>query len=99
MHRPETSNPLSVRAATRASQLVSLGASPRGALALLRVAQARALLRGRAYVEPDDVKELAVPCLAHRLLLSGRGPAAGEGDRLAAERVMREIAESVPAPE
>ena len=90
---------LALTAATRASQLVSLGASPRGALALLRVAQARALLRGRAYVEPDDVKELAVPCLAHRLLLSGRGPAAGEGDRLAAERVMREIAESVPAPE
>jgi MoxR-like ATPase len=90
---------LAITAATRSSDLVSLGASPRGALALLRVSQARALLRGRGFVEPDDVKELAVPCLAHRLLLTGRGPSAGEGDRLAAERVMRELADSIPAPE
>ena len=90
---------LAIAAATRSSPLVSLGASPRGALALLRVAQAKALLRGRAFVEPDDVKELAVPCLAHRLMLAGRGQAGGETDRLAAERVVRELAEGVPAPE
>ena len=90
---------LAIAAATRRSALVSLGASPRGALALLRVSQARALLRGRAFVEPDDVKVLAVPCLAHRLMLAGRGQAGSETDRLAAERVLRELVESVPAPE
>jgi MoxR-like ATPase len=86
---------LAIVAATRKSPLVSLGASPRGAIALLGVAKARALLRGRAYVEPEDVKELCVPVLAHRLTLSGRY----EADRLAAERVVRELVEQVPVPE
>jgi MoxR-like ATPase len=85
--------------ATRSSRLLSLGASPRGALALLRVAQARALLRGRGYVQPDDVKELCVPCLSHRVVLAGRGAGGGEADRLAAERVVRDLAEAVPVPE
>jgi MoxR-like ATPase len=90
---------LALVAATRSSALLSLGVSPRGALSLLRVAQARALLRGRAYVEPDDVKELCVPCLAHRVVLAGRTAAAGEIEREAAERVIRDLAEQVPAPE
>jgi MoxR-like ATPase len=86
---------LAIVAATRKTPLVSLGASPRGAIALLGVAKARALLRGRGYVEPEDVKELCVPVLAHRLTLSGRY----EADRLAAERVVRELVEQVPVPE
>ena len=90
---------LALVAATRSSSLLSLGVSPRGALSLLRVAQARALLRGRGYVEPDDVKELCVPCLAHRVVLAGRAAAAGEIEREAAERVIRDLAEQVPAPE
>src|SRR5438477_2648231 len=90
---------LALVAATRTSALLSLGVSPRGALSLLRVAQARALLRGRSYVEPDDVKELCVPCLAHRVVLAGRMAAAGEIEREAAERVIRDLAEQVPAPE
>jgi MoxR-like ATPase len=90
---------LAIVAATRSSALLSLGASPRGALSLMRVAQARALLRGRGYVEPDDVKELCVPCLAHRVVLAGRTSAAGEVERQAAERVIRDLAEQVPAPE
>ena len=90
---------LALVAATRSSPLLSLGVSPRGALSLLRVAQARALLRGRAYVEPDDVKELCVPCLAHRVVLAGRAVGAGEVERQAAERVIRDLAEQVPAPE
>jgi MoxR-like ATPase len=90
---------LALVAATRSSALLSLGVSPRGALSLLRVAQARALLRGRGYVEPDDVKELCVPCLAHRVVLAGRTAAAGEIEREAAERVIRDLAEQVPAPE
>jgi MoxR-like ATPase len=90
---------LALVGATRTSALLSLGVSPRGALSLLRVAQARALLRGRGYVEPDDVKELCVPCLAHRVVLAGRMAAAGEIEREAAERVIRDLAEQVPAPE
>jgi MoxR-like ATPase len=90
---------LALVAATRSSALVELGASPRGALALLRVAQGRALLRGRSFVEPDDVRDLAVPCLAHRLVLAGRAQAGGEADRLAAERVMGELVDGVVAPE
>jgi MoxR-like ATPase len=90
---------LALVASTRSSPLLSLGVSPRGALSLLRVAQARALLRGRGYVEPDDVKELCVPCLAHRVVLAGRAAPAGELARHAAERVIRDLVEQVPAPE
>jgi MoxR-like ATPase len=90
---------LAIAAATRSTPLVSLGASPRGAIALLGVAKARALLRGRAYVEPDDVKDLCVPVLAHRITLAGRGPGGGEIERLAAERVVRDLVEQVPVPE
>jgi MoxR-like ATPase len=90
---------LAIVAATRSTPLVSLGASPRGAIALLGVAKARALLRGRAHVEPDDVKDLCVPVLAHRITLAGRGPGGGEALDLAAERVVRDLVEQVPVPE
>jgi MoxR-like ATPase len=55
--------------ATRADHHVALGASPRGSLALLKLARAEAALRGRDFVLPDDVKAVAVPALAHRLVL------------------------------
>jgi MoxR-like ATPase len=55
--------------ATRADHRVALGASPRGALAVLKVARAEAALRGREFVLPDDVKAVAVAALAHRLVL------------------------------
>ncbi len=55
--------------ATRSSEEVQLGASPRASLALHRAAQALAALRGRDFVKPDDIKELAAPVLAHRLIL------------------------------
>jgi len=90
---------LAIVAATRSTPLISLGASPRGAIALLGVARARALLRGRAWLEPDDVKELCVPVLAHRVVLAGRAPGGGELERLAAERVVRDLVEQVPVPE
>ncbi len=54
---------------TRESPKVQVGASPRGALALLKLARARALLEGRDFVVPEDVQELAIPALAHRLTL------------------------------
>jgi MoxR-like ATPase len=90
---------LAIVAATRSTPLISLGASPRGAIALLGVARARALLRGRAWLEPDDVKELCVPVLAHRIVLAGRAPGGSELERLAAERVVRDLVEQVPVPE
>lgn len=56
-------------AATRAHSQVEIGASPRGSLALLKASRARAALAGRDFVTPDDVKAVALPALAHRLLL------------------------------
>jgi MoxR-like ATPase len=61
---------LRIVAATREHRSVELGASPRGALALFRAAQARAFLAGRRWVSPDDVEHLAGPVLAHRLVLT-----------------------------
>jgi MoxR-like ATPase len=61
---------VSLVVATRNSTQLSLGASPRGSLALMKLARARAALHGRDFVKPDDVKQVAVPALAHRLTLS-----------------------------
>ncbi len=80
--------------ATRSSDEVQLGASPRASLALHRAAQALAALRGRDFVKPDDIKELAVPVLTHRLILHtearlrGRAPAT----------VVQALIARVPAP-
>lgn len=79
--------------ATRKRDKVVMGASPRAALALLRAVKAYGALKGREYCIPDDVKELAVPVLAHRLKLSY-----GFGRGNEAENMIREILDSVPAP-
>lgn len=67
---------------TREDDRLSLGASPRAALTLHRAVQARALLQGRTFATPDDVKALASPVLAHRLVLNPsarlRGATAGQ---------------------
>ena len=62
---------LDIVEATRTSHHLSVGVSPRGALALYRAAQASALADGRAFVVPDDIKSLAVPVLAHRIVAKG----------------------------
>ena len=67
--------------ATREHEAVALGASVRGSLALYRAAQARAAIAGRDYVVPDDVVALAVPVLAHRLLLSPESQVKGRSGR------------------
>jgi MoxR-like ATPase len=82
-------------AATRTSPLLSLGVSPRGSLALLRAARAQALADGRDYLVPDDVKSLAVPALAHRVMVKGRGAQGGGMDD---EAVLRSIVQDVPVP-
>jgi MoxR-like ATPase len=64
---------------TRGDQRLYLGASPRAGIALLRVAKARALSEGRDYVNPDDVKAVAAPVLAHRLILAPEARSAGLG--------------------
>ncbi|MGH7667721.1 MAG: AAA family ATPase [Candidatus Dormibacteria bacterium] len=80
--------------ATRQSQRVVVGASPRGSLALLKVSRARAALLGRDFVVPDDVQALAVPALAHRLTLRPELWA----QRIRPDDVVRECLTSVPVP-
>ena len=80
--------------ATRGYDDIQLGASPRASLALHRGAQALAAARGRDFVKPDDVKELAIPTLAHRLILT---PEARLRGRSPAE-VVRNVVARVPAP-
>jgi MoxR-like ATPase len=71
---------------TRGDSRVYLGASPRAGIALLRVAKARALAEGREFVAPDDVKEVAVPVLSHRLILAPEARSAALGaDELVAD--------------
>lgn len=62
---------------TRNHEGISLGASPRGSLALMRASQVKALLRGRDFTTPDDVKAMAIPVLAHRILLRGHALQSG----------------------
>jgi MoxR-like ATPase len=79
---------------TREHNEVYLGASPRGSLALFRTAQARAAMIGRDYTLPDDIKTLAIPTLAHRVIL---GPGARLRD-LSAQLIIEEILGQLPAP-
>ena len=78
--------------ATRESSALRLGASPRATLHMLRAARAVAALDGRDHVLPDDVQQVAVPVLAHRLILSGEA----QLSRRTAEDVLREILRRVP---
>ena len=79
---------------TRSDNRLYLGASPRAGIALLRVAKARALVSGRDYVEPDDVKAVAPTVLAHRLILAPEARSSG----LDAEDLVRSILERTPVP-
>ena len=77
----------------RTSPHLRLGVSPRGSLALLRAARARALADGRDFLVPDDVKALAVPALAHRVLLRSAPASAPD-----AETVVTALCDTVPVP-
>ena len=79
---------------TRTHQELYLGASPRGSLALFRTAQARAAIEGRDYVLPDDVKAMAIPTLAHRLII-GSGARIREVD---ARDIVEELLDRLPVP-
>jgi MoxR-like ATPase len=79
--------------ATRESSRLSLGVSPRGSRALVAAARAHALADGREYVVPDDVKYLAVPVLAHRVM-----PRAADAGAVDTETIVRAIVQDVPVP-
>jgi MoxR-like ATPase len=80
--------------ATRAAPAVQLGASPRASLALSRLAQALALVEGHDYVKPDQIRDLAVPVLAHRLVLDPQAKFSG----VTTQAVVSDILKSVPVP-
>ncbi|HYB31602.1 MAG TPA: MoxR family ATPase [Solirubrobacteraceae bacterium] len=85
---------VAVVAATRESPSIQVGASPRGSLAVMKLSRVRALLDGRDFVVPDDVKAIAVPALAHRLALRPELWVQG----IQAEDVVRDCMNSVPVP-
>ena len=80
--------------ATRSHEDIALGCSPRASLALFRGGQALALIRGRDYVLPDDVKELAEPAMAHRLIIAPASRLRGVDGR----RAVSEVLQQVPVP-
>jgi len=80
--------------ATRGDSRLYLGASPRAGIAILRVAKARALADSRTYLEPDDIKAVAVPVLSHRLILAPEARSTG----LTGEQIVRETLDKTPVP-
>jgi len=80
--------------ATRAQRQVEVGASPRGSLAIFKLARARAVFHGRDYVIPDDVKEIAGPALAHRMIMKAESWVKGVDPRV----IIDEILKTIPVP-
>jgi MoxR-like ATPase len=88
---------LAIVLATRQSDLLSLGVSTRGSLALSRAAKALALVRGRTYCLPDDIKELAPVVLSHRIMVN-RSQGLRHWNFEQAEQIVHDLVESVPVP-
>ena len=88
---------LSIVQATRQSELLLLGVSTRGAVALSRAAKALSLVRGRTYCLPDDIKELAPTVLSHRIMVA-RSQGIRQRSFEQAERIIQDLVESVPVP-
>ena len=86
-----------ITGATRRHDSLRFGASPRGALALMRAGQALAGLRGRDYVLPDDIKAIAVPALSHRLILKDAELLRGETADHFVEQILKQIPVPLPA--
>ncbi len=79
---------------TRTHEAVALGVSPRGSLAMVRVAQVLAAIRGRDFVTPDDIRALTVPVFAHRILLAG----ASRRTSASVAGILADIVQQIPAP-
>lgn len=88
---------LDIVAATRTSEHLELGVSPRGSLALYRSAQALALIEARDYCIADDIKRLVIPCFAHRIIINSRSAGLKNKTR-EAEQVLNEILQKVAVP-
>lgn len=88
---------MSIVARTRDSAAFSLGVSPRGSVALFRAARAFAMTRGRDYLVPDDVRDVVVPCLAHRLLPAGMSAATLDAHEQSAA-LLRALLDEVEVP-
>jgi MoxR-like ATPase len=88
---------MQIVAATRSSDKLELGVSPRGSLSLFRAAQALALVENRDFCQPDDFKRLVVPCFAHRVLVNSRYAAFNSGQQ-SSENVLREILNQIAVP-
>ncbi len=88
---------LEIVAATRASENLELGVSPRGSLALYRSAQALAMIEGRDYCIADDIKRLVLPCFAHRIIINSRSAGLKNKTR-EAEQILNEILQKVAVP-
>lgn len=83
-----------IAAATRQNASLQLGVSPRGSIALLRAAQACAVLSGRDYILPDDVRRMALPVLSHRLILTPEARMRG----MTAEGILRQLLDTLAVP-
>ncbi|MGC4097692.1 MAG: MoxR family ATPase [Nitrospira sp.] len=88
---------LTIVQTTRESDLLSLGVSTRGALALSRAAKALSLVRGRTYCLPDDIKELAPIVLSHRIMVA-RSQGLRQRSFEQAERIIQDLVDSIPVP-
>ena len=88
---------MQIVAATRSTDKLELGVSPRGSLAAARAAQALALVENRNFCIADDFKRLAIPCFAHRVLVNARYAAFNSGQQTA-ENVLREILNQISVP-
>jgi MoxR-like ATPase len=86
---------LDIAEATRLNEQLHLGLSPRGSLALTSASQASALLGGRDFVTPDDVKHLVIPVCSHRIISKAH---LHNGDANATSRILQQIMEQVPTP-
>lgn len=85
---------LAIVRATRESDLTALGVSPRGSIACFKAVRAAAFVHGRSFVTPDDVKSLAVPVLAHRILLSPKG----RNSLGTPEALVKQLLDTIPVP-
>jgi MoxR-like ATPase len=80
--------------ATRTQRQIEIGASPRGSLAIFKLSRARSVFHGRDYVIPDDVKEVAAPALAHRLIMKAESWVKGTNPN----QVLEDILKTIPVP-
>jgi MoxR-like ATPase len=85
---------VSISRATREHPRLSIGAGPRGSIALVRAARASALLSGRSYATPDDIKAVALPALRHRVATSPEADIEGSS----ADTLLRALLDQVPSP-